>query len=177
MTREETKRIIRIISNAYPNWHPENLVDLVDTWTMMLSEYEYTAIALALKTFILSDRGGFAPSIGQLVNVIHEVGAADAVLNENEAWELVYKAICNSTYHAREEYERLPVIVQKAVGSYQNLSSMGRESDFNISVESSNFKRVYRTVVERERKIAAIPKEVRKGIAEMQRTAIGTKLT
>ena len=93
MTRDETKTIVRVIMATYPNWHPQDLKDLVDIWTMMLEEYSYQDISLALKTYILSDSSGFAPSVGQLTSRI--AARNMQALEPLEAWALVYKAICN----------------------------------------------------------------------------------
>lgn len=67
MTREETVKIIRIICDCYPNYKPNNLSETVDVWNMMLENYSYEQVSVALKAYINSDISGFAPSIGQLI--------------------------------------------------------------------------------------------------------------
>ena len=67
MTREETVKIIRIMVDSYPNYKPNDISETVDVWHMMLSDYDYNLVAMALNAYILSDTSGFAPSIGQLV--------------------------------------------------------------------------------------------------------------
>ena len=53
MTREETVKIIRIMVDSYPNYKPNNISETVDVWNMMLSEYTYEQISVALKAYIL----------------------------------------------------------------------------------------------------------------------------
>ena len=159
MTREETVKIIRIMVDSYPNYKPNNISETVDVWHMMLSEYTYEQISVALKAYILSDTSGFAPSIGQLVDKIKTVTIPQE-LNEMEAWSLVSKAIRNSCYNSIEEYAKLPTLVQKAVGLPDQLRTWALDENYNEQVVSSNFMRCYRNEVEREKKILSMPKDV-----------------
>lgn len=159
MTREETVKIIRIICDSYPNYKPSNLSETVDVWQMMLSEYPYEHIALALKAYILSDTSGFAPSIGQLVGKMQSITESQE-LNEMEAWSLVSQAIRNSSYNSIEEYGKLPPLVQKAVGLPEQLRTWAIDENYNEQVVSSNFIKCYRTVLERDKEFKKMPKEV-----------------
>ena len=120
MTRDETKRIIQIMCATYPNWHPSDLSSTVDAWHLMLEEYPYQEIAVALKAYITSDTSGFAPSVGQIIGKLKLIAAPEQ-LNEMQAWSMVSKAIRNGTYGAEAEFEKLPEVVQKAVGTPANL--------------------------------------------------------
>lgn len=156
MTRDETKKIIRIIADSYPNYHPANISETVDVWCMMLEEYPYQQIAMALKAYILTDTSGFAPSIGQLVDKLKS--NQEPQLTEMEAWSLVSKAIRNGYYGAEEEFAKLPDIVQKAVGNPANLRAWAHTDVDSIeNVVQSNFMRTYRTVVKREHEQSKIP--------------------
>ena len=158
--------------DSYPNYKPNNISETVDVWHMMLSEYTYEQISVALKAYILSDTSGFAPSIGQLVDKIKTVTIPQE-LNEMEAWSLVSKAIRNSGYNSIEEYAKLPTLVQKAVGTPDNLRNWA-VSDYQTieSVIQSNFLRTYRTVVRRENEINCMPNEIK---ALIDKTNINSK--
>lgn len=160
MTREETVKIIRIMVDSYPNYKPNNISETVDVWQMMLSEYTYEQISVALKAYILSDTNGFAPSIGQLVGKIQSITQPQE-LSEVEAWTLVRNAISNSGYNSVEEFAKLPPLVQKAVGLPENLREWAMTENLNHEVVSSNFMRSYKSVLEREKEIAKMPSEVR----------------
>lgn len=179
MTRNETVKIIRIMCDCYPNYKPSNLSETVDVWNMMLEEYSYSQISTALKTYVHSDTSGFAPSIGQLINKLHEVQSPQE-LNEMEAWMLVSKALRNGYYGAVEEFNKLPPLVQKAVGSPDNLRNWALTDSKSIeNVVQSNFMRTYRTVVNRENEIKKMPADVRTLIENVNKTSysaqIGTK--
>lgn len=166
VTREETVKIIRIMVDSYPNYKPNNISETVDVWCMMLDEYSYEQVAMGLKTYILSDTSGFAPAIGQIVDKIKTVSDPPQ-LNELEAWGLVDKAIRNSTYHAEEEFAKLPPIVQKAVGSPSQLFNWARSDIETLeSVTQSNFLRTYRAVAKREDEVSRMPSEIRQSIQD-----------
>ena len=158
--------------DSYPNYKPNNISETVDVWNMMLSDYDYNLVAMALKAYILSDTGGFAPSIGQLVAKMQTITKPQE-LSEMEAWSLVSKAIRNSGYNSVEEFANLPLLVQKAVGTPDNLRNWA-VSDYQTieSVIQSNFLRTYRTVVRRENEINCMPNEIK---ALIDKTNINSK--
>lgn len=168
MTREETVKIIRIMVDSYPNYKPNNISETVDVWNMMLSDYDYNLVAMALKAYILSDTSGFAPSIGQLVAKIQKLTKPQE-LSEMEAWSLVKKAISNSAYDYVEEFHKLPPIIQKCVGSAYQLKCWALDEDFNEQVASSNFARSYRTMVARQEEFVKMPQEIRDVISSVSK--------
>ena len=168
MTREETVKIIRIMVDSYPNYKPNNISETVDVWYMMLSDYDYNIVAMALKAYILSDTSGFAPSIGQLVAKIQTLTKPQE-LSEMEAWSLVKKAISNSAYDYVDEFHKLPPIIQKCVGSAYQLKCWALDEDFNEQVASSNFARSYRTMVARQEEYIKMPQEIKEVISAVSK--------
>ena len=168
MTREETVKIIRIMVDSYPNYKPNDISETVDVWNMMLSDYDYNLVAMALKAYILSDTSGFAPSIGQLVAKIQTLTKPQE-LSEMEAWSLVKKAISNSAYDYVDEFHKLPPIIQKCVGSAYQLKCWALDEDFNEQVASSNFARSYRTMVARQEEYIKMPQEIKEVISAVSK--------
>ena len=133
----------------------------------------------AFKAYITTDTSGFAPSIGQLLDKVHAIQNPQE-LNEMEAWSLVSKALRNGYYGAVEEFNNLPPLVQKAVGSPDNLRNWSQTDTNSIeNVVQSNFMRSYRLVVNRENEIKKMPADVRTLIENVNKTSysaqIGTK--
>ena len=157
MTRDETKMILMRIQSVFPNWKPTaDLRFVVDTWCEYLAEYSYEQVRIALQAYILTDTSGFAPSIGQLVEKLKST--ATPQLTEMEAWSMVSKAIRNGYYGAEVEFEKLPPIVQKAVGNQSNLRAWAHTDAESIeNVVQSNFLRTYRAVVKREHEQEKLP--------------------
>lgn len=148
MNKEETKKVLGIIIASYPTYKPENMQVTLNVWNEMLKDYDYGMVCAGLKAFISTDTKGFAPSIGQLIDYIAKLTKEDEP-NELEAWTMVKKALCDSTYHSQERFDELPELVQKAVGSASQLRSWGMDMAFNESVAQSNFMKVYKQVVAR----------------------------
>lgn len=161
MTREETVKIIRIMSDCYPNYKPNNLSETVDVWQMMLDEYSYNQVSIALKAYVTSDTSGFAPSVGEIVAKIQLVSQPQE-LDGMAAWGLVSKALRNGTYGAVEEFNKLPPLVRQAVGMPDNLKNWAT-SDYQTieTVIQSNFLRTYETIVKRANEINRMPDNIK----------------
>lgn len=161
MTREETVKIIRIMSDCYPNYKPSNLSETVDVWNMMLDEYSYNQVSIALKAYVVSDTSGFAPSVGEIVAKIQLVSQPQE-LDGMAAWGLVSKALRNGTYGAVEEFNKLPPLVRQAVGMPDNLKNWAT-SDYQTieTVIQSNFLRTYETIVKRANEINRMPDNIK----------------
>lgn len=162
MTRDETKQVLMRISSVYPNWKPTaDLTFVTETWWEYLCEYTYEQILAALKTYIATDKSGFAPSIGQLIDKLMVIEQPQQ-LSELEAWALVSNALRNGYYHAEEEFEKLPPLVQKAVGTPSNIRNWSQTDTMSVeNVIQSNFIKTYRTVVLREEEYRKLPVSIR----------------
>lgn len=169
MTRDETKRLIQVMCAAYPNYKPANLTDTVDVWHLMLAEHDYRTMSLALKAFITTDTGSFAPSVGQVLECYHSLTAPEE-LNEMQAWALVAKAIRNGIYGAEEEFAKLPPAVQRAVGNPGNIREWAMMDTSSVhSVVQSNVMRTYRSVIAKQNQEMRLPVDVKAMIAEKAR--------
>lgn len=161
MTRDEIKEMLMVIQAAYPNYKPQDKTVAVNTWYMMLKDYEKEVVEAALKIYIASDTSGFAPAIGQLIDKINTV-TAPPELNSMTAWGLVSKALRNGCYGAEQEFEKLPMTVKRAVGSPDNLRHWAQSDSKSIeTVIQSNFIRSYEAEVRRKNEAAKTPPDVR----------------
>ncbi len=176
MDRNDTKKILMGMEITYPNFKikEENVSFAVDIWWDNLRDYPYEEVCQALKMYIATNTSGFAPSIGQIIDCIHKIRRPEGKdLNEMEAWNLVFNAIRNSAWHSQEEFDKLPPLVRKAVGSHNNLHAMAMDEEFNMGVEQSHFIKVYRQLLERERMEEKIPERIR--LAMKEATALEDK--
>ena len=160
MNVTEAKKIIASMIVSYSNYKPTDVDYAATIWADILSEYTYEQVDGALRLFIMSDKSGFAPSIGQLVDKIHTMTQPQE-LNEMEAWSLVSKAIRNSGYNSTEEFAKLPPLVQKAVGLPGQLRTWALDENYNEEVVSSNFIKCYRNELTRQRELQKMPQNVR----------------
>lgn len=169
MTREETKVLLKAISTAYPNYKIEDLKETINLWHLMLGDFEYKDCSLSLQKYIMNDTSGFAPSISHIASGIHDIKEiiSDEFPTETEAWDLVDKALSNGNYHAQEEYDKLPELIKKTVGS-ANMIKMWAQVDREEleTVVQSNFMRSYRENVKRAKTINRMPTEIKNQIEQ-----------
>lgn len=70
MTREQIQELLATMQVAFPNFNPKDKKATINLWFMMLSDYTYEQVSSALKEYILTEKTGFAPSIGQIANLV-----------------------------------------------------------------------------------------------------------
>lgn len=161
MTREETIELLMMVQAAFPNYKPPDKTVAVNTWFLMLADYPYQQVQMALKAYIVTDTSGFAPRIGQIIDKIQMI-TKPAEMNEMEAWSLVSKALRNGNYKSREEFEKLPDLVKEAVGSPENIHNWAQTDIKSIeSVIQSNFIKGYRIVLNRQKEMQKLPKDIK----------------
>jgi hypothetical protein len=165
-TDKETRKIIAVLMVAYPNYKPISIDFTVSVWTDMLSDYSYSEVDMAIKTYISTDTSGFAPAIGQVIDKIKSI-TTPRQMTDAEAWSLVRKAISDSSYNATDRFNELPVTCQRAVGSPAQLRMWALDASYNENVVSSNFMRSYRTEVARQNELSRMPSEVRQIIEKI----------
>ena len=160
MTRQETIELMREIEARYPNFAPSNPSKTVDVWLEEFEDFPFELVLAGVKTFASTDTKGFPPSIGQVKDKIFSLATMNTP-NVNEAWDLVQRAIADSTYHAEERFEKLPPLIQKVVGSPTTLRNWGQTDNSTIgTVIYSQFVKTYNSIYEREKEKAKIPRKV-----------------
>ena len=178
VTRDETIKILMVVQAAYPNYKPQDKTVAVNVWTEMLADIPYEQVSTAVKAYIQSDKSGFAPSIGDIREKVHNIFAEEDELNETVAWSLVLKAIRRSTYYSDEEFAKLPPVVQRAVASPRQLREWAMLEDVDgktLTVIQSNFQRTFRAEQQRERERSKLSPDVLKLMKPMSNPQIKDK--
>lgn len=176
MTKNEVIKLLMTIQTFYPNYRVENKEFTINAWYTIIGDYDYKLMEKALRTYITTDTSGFAPNIGQLLDKLHAIQSPQE-LNEMEAWSLVSKALRNGYYGAVEEFDKLPPLVQKAVGSPDNLRNWSQTDIKAIeTVIQSNFMRSYAAIVKREYEIKKMPADVQTLIEDVNKTSYSAQI-
>ena len=165
MTRSETLAVMSILKAAYPGYYRDmkrqDAEAVVNLWAEMLSDYPADLVAAAVKAHIAGDRKGYPPHIGAIIAAIGDI-SKPSCLTEGEAWALVAKALRNSSYGSEKEFAALPETLQRLVGHPSQLREWAMmDADTVQSVVQSNFMRSYRARAESEKRLAAMPQEIR----------------
>ena len=176
MTEKEVRQLLAMTQAVYPNYNPPSREAAVNAWLMCLSEYDNNVVMAAFKAYMTTNTSGFAPAPGQLIEILQTL-TQPSELNELEAWSIVRKALRNCGYNAEQEFAKLPTVVQKAVGTPQQLKIWACDSEFNENVVSSNFIKTYRTEVKRATELNKMPNDVRKLIEMVNTNSVSAQIT
>lgn len=166
MNLKETAKIMAVIKSEYPSFGGRDLTDAdydrkTALWREMFADDSYELVSAALKCFIAEDTKGFAPSIGQIKDIMVRLMDAGG-MDEDRAWELLRQAVSRSAYGAREEYDRLPEGLRRMCSPGQLYEWSQMDSDVFNSVIGSHFRKSYRARRESQRRDALLPADVRR---------------
>lgn len=173
MTREEFKLIVKGMKAVYtkPEFIPDQ--DAFNVWYMLLADLDYKNASIAAQMHMRSS--SFEPKPADIIEQYNKL-TKRAGLTEMEAWTLVSKALRNGINGAEQEFNKLPPLVQKALGSPSQLRNWATSDESSIeSVAQSNFMRSYRTICQREQEFDKLPSDVKKLIENTNQQLLESK--
>lgn len=165
MNKSEVYKLILVTKSVFPKTYEKFTENDFDNmalgWLMALEDYPYQDISVALKAYITTNTSGFPPVPAQLIEFTRQKNPTNEMTSA-EAWDLVYKAICRGYYYSEEEFNKLPELCQKAIGSAASLKELATMDANTVkSVEGSHFKRNYETLAKRQAEYNKIPETTR----------------
>ena len=156
LTRQQFGVLVKAMKAVYaqPTFIPDQ--DAFNTWYMLLQDIPYPQLNIGVQLHMQSSR--FPPTVADLRAAATKITApGDQNISELEAWAVVRKAICRSGYYSQEEFDKLPPLVQKAVGKHENLREWAlMEVETVGSVIQSQFLRSYRQVLQRHTEVSSL---------------------
>lgn len=173
MTREEFKLIVKGMKAIYtkPDFIPDQ--DAFNVWYMLLADLDYKSASISTQMHMRSST--FEPKPADIIEQYNKLVKREE-LTEMEAWSLVSKALRNGINGAEEEFNKLPPLTQKAVGSPSQLRNWATSDEASIeSVVQSNFMRTYRTECKRQRDFDKLPNDVKQLIANTNQQLLESK--
>lgn len=155
MDRNEFSILVKAMKAVYSDPKFITDKDAFNVWYELLKDIPYEVCQAAIHKYMSTNR--FPPTIADIRQISTEI-TAPVMMNEGEAWALVYKAVCNSAYNAKEEFEKLPKECQKAVGNPAILREWAGldKSEVNTVIQS-NFMRSYKVEVKRAQEYNLLP--------------------
>lgn len=161
MTRREALAVMAMLKTAYPSFYKdlskEDLNAAVNLWATMFSEESIQVVTEAIKALMCTLK--YPPTIADVKEKIALI-TQPLAMTEMEAWDMVRRAI--SYYHANETFTNLPPILQKIVGSPNQLREWALMNVETVnSVIQSNFMRSYKAKVAQEKEYAMLPESTR----------------
>lgn len=135
-----------------PSFIPDK--EAFEVWYGLLADLDYELCSIAIKKHMQTVEK--EPTVAGIRKHASELSREEGEINELAAWQMVLKAMRNSTYHSDEEFAKLPSTVQRAVGSPRQLREWAMAENIDgtwMNVTQSNFMRTYRAEVVREREM------------------------
>lgn len=168
MEKAEFLVLVKTMKAMYPNMFKDEYS--VNVWFEMLKDLPYKVASNALAKHINTSE--YPPNVASIRRNAMDMTTQQEI-NGEQAWSLVFKAIENSNYNSREEFEKLPPLVQKSVGSPANLRELALMPTETVnSVEKSLFLRTYEAERKKENEINNLPPSVRNLIEQTQERMI-----
>ena len=177
MTRDETIDLLSVLKAAYPNFYKDmtrrDADHVISLWFEMFKDEPAPLVILAVKRHIATDTKGFPPNIGAIKDAIVKIQQPDE-MTEIEAWNMVRSAIRSYSWDAKEQFDKLPPVLQRLVGSPSQLVEWGQmPAETVATVVASNFQRSYKARAANEREFLALPADVK---SAMEQISAGMKM-
>lgn len=162
------KELLGIFAILEANYEPQfakrtdlNKQAMVNLWAEHFLDKDYKLVMAAVNAYISTDTTGFVPNVGQINEHIRNLTQQEQ-MSEQEAWGYVAKALRNSSYNSRDEFERLPEPIKRVVGSPSQLREWAMMDIETVqSVVASNFQRSYRAISKKEEMRQTLPGSVK----------------
>lgn len=187
MTKKEMAEIIAIMQSNYPDdfkGMSDNAMNgKINLWLMQFRDDQYSDVLAAVMAHIATDTNRFMPPVGVIKAKLAEIRQPEN-LTEAEAWNIVLQAmvgasmspssrkfrdgVLDSRTSAEINFERMPEIVQRIVGSPRQLAEWAAmEAETVQSVVASNFQRSYKVRAAKEREYLCLPSNVRQAVEQI----------
>lgn len=162
MNREETKKVLHILSTAYPKYFEKitttGKMYQIDLYECMFYEYPVEIVIAALKSYIKVNE--YPPSIAGLQKQIDLIMPAEHD-NAVDLWNALAKVCKHGSRVTQEEFNALPEPIKTWCGDVAQIKELSQmdAATFN-SVIRGQFLKTIPTITERKKVRAALPQSV-----------------
>ena len=128
MEKEQVRKLLTILRTNYPQtfkgWDSEQQQLYMEIWYNGLKNDDYSLALKAIETFIYGEPREFAPNIGQVKNKMFELQPVKQI-DVGSAWDKVLRSARCDRQLAKDEFKKLPIVVQQALGTENFLVELG----------------------------------------------------
>ena len=166
MTREETASMLTILKTAYPSFYSKMKARdgelTLELWSEMFRNDPVEIVKFALYKLI-EGHNGFPPDIADVKSKMREIiSASTGDPTDEELWLILKKAIEKGIYDAKEEFEKLPPVLQRYCGSPETIRELAAgDTDILNTVTHGQFMKQIGTMRERQKFEDELPDAVR----------------
>lgn len=145
----------------------ETVIATISLWAKMFADDRAEDVYAAVMAHMATDTNRFMPPMGVIKDKLVKMRSPEE-MTELEAWGYVNQATKNSTHNSVEEFEKLPPIIQRLVGSPNQLKEWAvMDAETVQSVVASNFQRSFKARAKNEREYMALPDGIKKAAAQI----------
>ena len=167
MTMDETIGLLGIMKIAYPNFYKnlsgEEAKQASILWFQMFENDNSKVVTEAVKALICTLK--YPPTIADVKEKMRII-TKQQDLTEMEAWNRVKVAI--KYYTAGEEFEKLPSLLKRLVGSAGQLREWSQmDAEHVETVVKSNFMRSYTARVKADEQLEILPESTKELISSI----------
>lgn len=140
MTKEDTKKMLAYLWTAYPGFLDGlNLTAAVNVWNDAFKEEDVRIVSKAVSNYVKT-----VPYTPTIAGIQKQIDIIKESQTDTDYWALIQKAIGNSIYNSKEEFEKLPEVCKSFVGSASALRDMAQADTgvINTVVKGQFLKRV-----------------------------------
>lgn len=137
-------------SRFYQTTQLSELEKVADLWAEIFKDDDVVIVAAAVRELIKTLE--FPPTIAdvrkQMNKIIETCTDEPTAMDE---WNAIRQAIKSSIYYSAENFDKLPAVAKRFVGSPMQLREWAMSEDFNDSVVRGQFLKQYDTLKDREK--------------------------
>ncbi len=172
MNLQETSSLLLILRTAYPNFYrnmtKEEASATIKLWHTMFENDDFELVKFAVYKLI-ETHSGFPPDIAGVKEKLRElISAVTGEPTDEELWQILKKALSNGYYGAVEEFNKLPPVVQRYLGSPSGLRDLALVDEKIINtVTHGQFMRQIGILRERHDFERSLPEPVKNAIQKI----------
>lgn len=152
MTKNDVVKIFIVLRTAYPNFYKEmkkeDLEATIDLWTEMFAHENPALVVAAVKNLINTFK--WPPTIADVKDEMYKLTQTETE-TPVEMWNKIKAAMSRASYYAQEEFDKLPEVAKKFVGSPNQLREWALSVDYNDGVTKGQFFKQYEILKQREK--------------------------
>lgn len=152
MTKDEVIAVLKILKTSYPRFYAnmtkDEMISTIDLWTEMFEHENPALVAAAVKNLINTFK--WPPTIADIKEHMYKLTEQDTD-TPIELYNSIKKAISNSNYNSFKEFEKLPELCKKFVGTPSQLKEWALDPNFNDGVLRGQFLKQFEILKQREK--------------------------
>lgn len=153
MNISETAKILGYLKftyvNSFSKMDEKEKEVMASVWAKHFQNDDFKHVMQAVENLCLTSK--FVPTVADIKEEMFNISNVKQK-DVGEAWEIALRSCSCTPQYAKNNYDKLPANIQKALGSHTRLVEIGYMDNNALSFARKDFEKAYEIVLERERK-------------------------